>query len=337
MLPIFVAFAKPEHIYNSFEKTFSEIVLASVLVNSVMINLVIVRLYKNGKYIVSLIEIVFYLIALLFLCLLTDSFFLFLTSILLLIKGLGYGYLEYKTDTRRLWYMEAATAVVALILLAVALPVVGNIYFLLVLIFATNIIYIPVVFRNVTVHFDHRLRNLNLFQIASSVMEAFIVSFLNNFDRAVEQGASYVFNLSSRVSAFIFVAGSISLFLYLNLNRIKHGFAIIQKYLLLGLCALVSMICLSRLLFADFSYLGSGFDRYVGSGLAGLVFTLSFYYLRNICTDAIRFSANISFCLISILCFQFIGVEKDAYAVILAVILVPVWLKMKVEGNYDQY
>ena len=143
MLPLLVTLWLSEQDYIVFENFFSLVVLSSAFVNAIMINLVIVRLYKTGRYVLTSIELAIYLVALFCLTVLSENKLLIFTSIFLLIKGLGYGYLEYITETKRLWFIECGTALCAIALIIVVGPMISNMYILLLLIFGTNIVYLP--------------------------------------------------------------------------------------------------------------------------------------------------------------------------------------------------
>ena len=139
----------------------------------------------------------------------------------------------------------------------------------------------------------------------------------------------YEDNLSSRLSAFLFVACSVSIHLFLNVSRIKHGVPIIQKMFPFLLWFFVVLICVARFISLDYNFLGYGFNAYIGSGLAGLIFTLSYFYLRLICTDIDRLLVNLFFCITAVLVANFVGLQKDVYAIMLAVCLSVVWFKVK--------
>lgn len=322
-LPIFVAYTQSQEVYKIFEKEYSTVILSATIVNSIIINIIVARLYRYDKFVTSLSELVLYLVALLSMSVYFQSWHIVVGSILLLTKGLAYAALEYRTETKRLFAIEAVAALCAIGMTYLLLSQYSNVGIIVLLILSTNILYIPILLSNINVNYQISWRSINALQIFSGAIEAIAITMINNVDRVIAASVEYNFYITSRISAAIFVIAASSLVLTINIMRIRYGLDKIKQYFTTILLILILAIFFSRLLIDN--------SGYISSGLAALVFTLCYFFLRQAYTDKQRLLVNFIFALSCSLSYGSLGYSKDWYALLLAVSMLSllVWVKFK--------
>lgn len=327
ILPLIVAYTQSPEIYQTFEKEYSTLVIATTVLNSILINVAIVRLYKYNVITISLSEVLLYAVAVLLVSAYTQMWVVSLVSMLLVAKGLGYGLLEYRVKVKKLFIMESGAALYAACIAYYLLPLSSNVTLVVLLIFSINVIYIPTLLSNLDVKLGLAWHDINKMQIVSAVLEAVAITGLNNIDRAIDTDGEYNFYISSRISAVIFVIVSASLTLTINIKRIKFGINKIKNILMVLILALLSLVALTIVYARD--------NVYIASGLAALVFTLCYFFIRQTFTDNQRLLVNLIFMLLCFLLYDFVGSNKAGYAFLLGTSMLALLIWRRSYGEYE--